>query len=135
MADRTWQAVDRSPHAGYDDGAPRSPPQTPPIDHRDPVLENQAQPRVEIREVASRGDLALEAHEVCDLARPNCPDLIAIVRTILVIIWHLLTSRPARFRDLGSGYYASRTDTDKKTRNHIRQLEALGFTVALTLAA
>jgi hypothetical protein len=90
---------------------------------------------VEIREVASRGDLALEAHEVSDLARPNCPDLIAIVRTILVIIWHLLTSRPARFRDLGSGYYASRTDTDKKTRNHIRQLEALGFTVALTLAA
>jgi len=61
--------------------------------------------------------------------------LVAIARTILVIIWHLLTSRTARFRELGAGYYASRTDKDKKTRNHIRQLEALGYAVTLTPAA
>jgi transposase len=61
--------------------------------------------------------------------------LVAIARTILVIIWHLLASRTARFRDLGAGYYASRTDTARKTRNHIRQLEALGYTVTLTPAA
>jgi transposase len=61
--------------------------------------------------------------------------LVAIARTILVIIWHLLTSRAAHFRELGAGYYASRTDKDRKTRNHIRQLEALGFTVTLAPAA
>jgi transposase len=61
--------------------------------------------------------------------------LVAVARTILVITWHLLTNPAARYHDLGVGYYASRIDTDKKTRNHIRQLEALGFTVTLAPAA
>jgi transposase len=61
--------------------------------------------------------------------------LVAVARTILVIIWHLLTSRTARFKELGAGYYASRIDKDRKARNHIRQLEALGFTVTLAPAA
>ena len=61
--------------------------------------------------------------------------LVAIARTILVIIWHLLATRAARFHDLGAGYYASRIDKDKKARSHIRQLEALGFTVTLAPAA
>jgi transposase len=61
--------------------------------------------------------------------------LVAVARTILVIIWHLLDSRTARFHELGAGYYASRTDKDKKTRGHIRQLEALGYAVTLALAA
>jgi transposase len=54
---------------------------------------------------------------------------------VLAIIWHLLASRTARFCDLGAGYYASRTDKAKKARNHIRQPEALGFTVTLAPAA
>jgi len=61
--------------------------------------------------------------------------LVAVARSILVIAWHLLTDPAARFRDLGAGYYASRTDKDRKARNHIRQLEALGFTVTLAPAA
>ena len=61
--------------------------------------------------------------------------LVAIARTILVIIWHLLTSRAAHFRELGASYYASRTGKDRQTRNHIRQLEAPGFTVTLAPAA
>jgi transposase len=61
--------------------------------------------------------------------------LVAVARSILVIVWHLLTDPDARFRDLGAGYYASRTDKDRKARNHIRQLEALGFTVTLAPAA
>lgn len=44
----------------------------------------------------------------------------ATARTILVTIWHLHTSRTARFRGLGPGHYASRTDKDKKARGHIR---------------
>jgi transposase len=61
--------------------------------------------------------------------------LVAVARSILVIIWHLLADPAAAFSDLGAGYYASRTDKNKKIRNHIRQLEALGFTVTLAQAA
>ena len=61
--------------------------------------------------------------------------LVAIARSILVIVWHLLADRATRYHDLGAGYYASRIDKDRKTRNHIRQLEALGFTVTLAPAA
>jgi hypothetical protein len=61
--------------------------------------------------------------------------LVAIARSILVIVWHLLADRTARYHDLGSAYYASRTDKDRKMRTHVRQLEALGFTVTLAPAA
>jgi transposase len=61
--------------------------------------------------------------------------LVAVARSILVIIWNLLTSPAARYHDLGAGYHTSHIDTGKKVRNHIRQLEALGYAVALTPAA
>jgi transposase len=61
--------------------------------------------------------------------------LVAVARSILIIIWHLLRDRTARFRDLGPGYYTARIDKEKKTRSHVRQLEALGFTVTLAPAA
>ena len=60
---------------------------------------------------------------------------VAVARSILVIIWHLLSDPAARFTDLGSSYYQARTDTDRKLRNHIRQIQALGFDVAVTKAA
>jgi transposase len=61
--------------------------------------------------------------------------LVAIARSILVIVWHLLADPTARFHDLGADYYTSRIDKDRKTRNHIRQLQALGYSVTLTPAA
>lgn len=61
--------------------------------------------------------------------------LVAVARSILVIIWNLLADPSARFHDLGSDYHDNRIDKGKRTRNHIRQLEALGFTVTLTAAA
>jgi transposase len=61
--------------------------------------------------------------------------LVAIARSILVIVWHLLADPAARFCDLGAGYYTSRVDKDRKTRNHVRQLQALGYSVTLTPAA
>ncbi|MGH9282132.1 MAG: IS110 family transposase [Acidimicrobiales bacterium] len=61
--------------------------------------------------------------------------LVAVARSILVIVWHLLADPAARFHDLGAGYYASRIDKGKKARNHIRQLEALGYRVTLAPAA
>jgi hypothetical protein len=52
----------------------------------------------------------------------------------LVIIWHLLKDPAARFTDLGPGYYQARTDIDRKLRNHIRQIQALGSDISLTKA-
>jgi len=57
---------------------------------------------------------------------------VAIARSILVIIWNLLADPAARFTDLGPGYYAARTDTDRRLRNHIRQIQALGFDITVT---
>jgi transposase len=57
--------------------------------------------------------------------------LVAVARSILVIVWHLLADPTARFHDLGVDYHANRIDTEKKIRNHLRQLQALGYTVTL----
>ncbi|WP_329327148.1 IS110 family transposase [Streptomyces mirabilis] len=61
--------------------------------------------------------------------------LVAVGRSLLVVIWHLLSTPDTRFRDLGSDYYDTRIDPERRKRNHIRQLEALGFTVILEPAA
>jgi transposase len=60
---------------------------------------------------------------------------VAVARSILIIIWHLLADPAARYHDLGPGHYQQRTDKNRKARNHIRQLEALGYTVTITQAA
>ncbi len=61
--------------------------------------------------------------------------IVAVGRSVLTITWHLLSDPEAGFRDLGAGFYLSRTDTERRKRNHIRQLEALGYRVTLDLAA
>jgi transposase len=60
--------------------------------------------------------------------KANC----AVGRSILVIVWHLLSDPAARFTDLGPDHYARHTDTSRKVRGHKRQLEALGWDVILT---
>jgi transposase len=49
-----------------------------------------------------------------------------------VIVWHLLADDDARFTDLGADHFTKHLNPDAKKRNHIRQLEALGYTVTLT---
>ncbi|MFF3664929.1 hypothetical protein [Microtetraspora malaysiensis] len=61
--------------------------------------------------------------------------LVAVARSILVIIWHLLADPTAQYFDLGPGYHADRVNKDKRIRTYVRQLEALGLTVTLTSAA
>lgn len=61
--------------------------------------------------------------------------LVAVARSILVIVWHLLSDPTARFADLGPDYNTDRTDKNRKIRNHVRQLEVCGFTVTLTPVA
>jgi transposase len=58
----------------------------------------------------------------------------AIARSVLVIIFHLLADPQARFRDLGPDWYDRYIDKQRKTRNLIRQLEALGHAVTLAPA-
>ena len=60
---------------------------------------------------------------------------VAVARSIMTIVWHLLADPQARYRDLGPGHYASRTDRNKKIRGHIRQLQALGLTITITSPA
>jgi len=60
---------------------------------------------------------------------------VAVARSILVIVWHLLNDPTARYHDLGPGHYQNKTDKSRKARSHIRQLEALGYTVTITQAA
>jgi transposase len=57
---------------------------------------------------------------------------VAVGRSIMIIIWHLLADPAARYRDLGEDHYASRTSRDKKIRGHLRQLQALGLTITIT---
>lgn len=61
--------------------------------------------------------------------------IVAVGRSVLIIVWHLLADPNARFKDLGSDYYDNRISTASKTRNHIRGLESLGYTVTIQPAA
>ena len=61
--------------------------------------------------------------------------LVAIARSILVIVWHLLADRTARFVALGPDFYSRRINNDRRTRDLIRQLQALGHQVTLSPAA
>lgn len=61
--------------------------------------------------------------------------IVAVGRSILVIVWHLLSDEQAVFNDLGADHFTRHVNSETKKRNHIRQLEALGYTVTLTPAA
>jgi transposase len=61
--------------------------------------------------------------------------LVAVARSILVIVWQLLSDPTARFQDLGPNYHTNRVVTERKIRNHIAHLTAMGFHVTLKPAA
>ena len=61
--------------------------------------------------------------------------LVAVARSILVIVWNLLSDPTARFHDLGPDYYTRRIDTERRARNHLAQLAALGYRVTVEPAA
>ena len=61
--------------------------------------------------------------------------IVAVARSMLMIIWQLLHDPEDRYRDLGADWHASRTPVAHRVNNHIRQLQALGYTVTLTPAA
>jgi transposase len=55
----------------------------------------------------------------------------AIMRTQLVIVHGLLPDPEAEYRDLGTGYYEQRADTERHTRAHVHSLERLGYKVTI----
>jgi transposase len=61
--------------------------------------------------------------------------IVAVGRSILIIVWHLLADPDARFHDLGAGFYDTHINAERRKRNHVRQLEALGYKVTLQPAA
>ena len=61
--------------------------------------------------------------------------IVAVGRSILVIVWHLLSDPDARYSDLGSDFYGKRINPERRKRAHIHQLEALGYKVTVEPAA
>jgi transposase len=59
---------------------------------------------------------------------------VAIAHSILIAAHHMLTTGEI-YHDLGADFYDKRTDPDHKTRRHVADLEAAGYTVTLTPAA
>lgn len=50
---------------------------------------------------------------------------------MLVTVWHLINDPTARFEDLGPGHHQRLVNPIRKTRDLVRQLEALGHTVTI----
>jgi transposase len=61
--------------------------------------------------------------------------IVAVGRSMLVIIWHLLADPDTHFHEPGADHYDRHVNTQTKRRNHVRQLEALGYHVTLEPAA
>ena len=85
---------------------------------------------------ASRGSTFLaERHRRIARRRGKKKALVAVARSILVIIWHLLTDPNTRYHDLGADYYDNTINKNRKVSSLLRQLQALGHTVTLQPAA
>lgn len=86
--------------------------------------------------VAARTDSFLgERYRRLVKRRGELKALVATARSLLVIVWNLLADPSSRYRDLGPDHYARRTDTQRRVRNHLSQLAALGYRVTVEPAA
>jgi transposase len=63
--------------------------------------------------------------------RGKAKALVAVARSILVIIWHLVNDPNLRYSDLGPDYHTQHLNTGRKVRSLTAQLAALGFSVTL----
>jgi transposase len=61
--------------------------------------------------------------------------LVAVGRSILTVVWHLLSHPEIDFHDLGADFDTNRLGVERHKREHIRHLEALGYKVTLEPAA
>ncbi|MDT3445605.1 IS110 family transposase [Pseudofrankia sp. BMG5.37] len=61
--------------------------------------------------------------------------VVAVSRSVLTTIWHLLDDPDTRYRELGADYHRNRQDTHKQAAAAVRRLERLGFEVTLAQPA
>jgi len=61
--------------------------------------------------------------------------LVAVARSMLTVIWHLLADPTATYTELGWDWHERTINTQRKTTSLVRQLQALGHTVTLTPAS
>lgn len=61
--------------------------------------------------------------------------VVAVGRSILTCVWHVLNSTDTVFVDLGPDHYDNRGGVQRAIRNHIRGLQAHGYQVTLQPAA
>ena len=61
--------------------------------------------------------------------------IVAVGRSILIAVWHLLANPDTEFVDLGADFLDQRRSSEAVQRQHVRQLEALGYRVTLEPAA
>ena len=60
--------------------------------------------------------------------------IVALGRSLLIVIWHLLSDPAVDFVDLGPDHYDTRGGTQRAIRNHVTRLQALGYKVTLEVA-
>lgn len=101
--------------------------------HGDPYL---ASVLGEIATVLGRTDTFLgERYRRIARRRGKSRAIVAVGRSLLVVIWQLLSDPEAHFHDLGPDFYQRRRGTERQKASHIRQLQALGFRVTVEPAA
>jgi transposase len=67
--------------------------------------------------------------------RGKAKAIVAVGRSVLIIVWHLLADTDTHFADLGADFYDRRISNSRKMRSHIASLEALGYKVTIQPAA
>jgi transposase len=86
--------------------------------------------------VAARTDTFLgERYRRIVKRRGKLKALVAVARSILVIVWNLLARPGARYQDLGPDYHVRRVDTERRVRSHLAELVSLGYRVTVEPAA
>jgi transposase len=58
--------------------------------------------------------------------------LVAVARSLLIVVWHLINDPDARYTDLGGDWHERHLDPERKTLRLVRELRALGHDVLLT---
>ncbi|MBL7502514.1 IS110 family transposase [Frankia sp. CNm7] len=61
--------------------------------------------------------------------------LVAVARSILIIVWQLLNNPATRYHDLGTDHHTTRINIDRRKRTLLRELAGLGTTQADITAA
>jgi len=61
--------------------------------------------------------------------------IVAVSRNILEIAWVLINDPDARYTDLGPDWHERHVNRTRRTRQHVRELEHLGYSVTLAPAA